>query len=58
MKIDELKKEYFENYLDQGEQDLEEIVNNVFRSYLEQVGAQAEVSYSQFLEEQLGDSNG
>jgi len=54
MKIDKLKKEYFEQYLNQnGEQNLGEIVNNVFRSYLEQMGQQAQKSYSQFLEEQL-----
>ena len=56
MKIDTLKKEYFEQYINNDdEENIENVINNVFRSYLEQMGQRAEKSYSQFLEEQLGD---
>lgn len=54
IELDERKTRYFnENIGPATRTSLEEVINNIFRAYLEQIGSQTKKSYAAWLEEQL-----
>lgn len=58
IELDERKVLYFREVIQPRVQlPLEEIINNIFRAYLEQIGAQCSKSYAMWLEERM-DSQG
>lgn len=53
IELDERKVRYFQEVVEPRVQlSLEDIINNIFRTYLEQIGAQCGKSYAAWLEEQ------
>lgn len=54
IELDERKVKYFNEYIaPQVHIPLEEIINNIFRAYLEQIGSRAQKSYAAWLKEQI-----
>ena len=54
IELDDRKVKYFNEYIaSQVHAPLEEIINNLFRAYLEQIGAKTQKSYAAWLEEQM-----